>query len=155
MLKIPKKASIIISIVLTVLFFICCVCVAVLLPAIVYWICQGIQKFIILSDEKILLFEILSYATVTLAGIAAIMLFLLLMRVYRGNVFTEKSVALIRYISWCCFAIAAVLLGMSYFLIIIGFVLAFVAILLGLCLRVVKNVIEEATEIKAENDLTV
>ena len=44
---------------------------------------------------------------------------------------------------------------MSYFLIIIGFVLAFVAILLGLCLRVVKNVIEEATEIKAENDLTV
>ena len=33
--------------------------------------------------------------------------------------------------------------------------LAFTAALLGLCLRVVKNVIEEATAIKAENDLTV
>jgi hypothetical protein len=29
------------------------------------------------------------------------------------------------------------------------------AVFLGICLRVVKNVIEEATEIKAENELTV
>ena len=155
MLKIPKKVSLIISIVLTVIFFICCICTAVFLPMIVYWICQGMAKFFILSDGKILLFKILSYAIVTLAGIAAVMLFLLLMRVYHGMVFTEKSVALIRGISWCCFAIAAVFFGLSYFLIIVGFALAFVAILLGLCLRVVKNVIEEATEIKAENDLTV
>ncbi len=155
MLKIPKKASLIISIVLTIIFFICCICAAIFLPVIVYWIYQGMSKFLILSDEKILLFKILSYAIVALAGVAAVMLFLLLMRVYRGMVFTEKSVALIRGISWCCFTIAAVFLGLSYFLTIIGFALAFVSILLGLCLRVVKNVIEEATEIKAENDLTV
>jgi hypothetical protein len=31
----------------------------------------------------------------------------------------------------------------------------FVAVFVGLCLRVVKNVIEEATLIKSENDLTV
>jgi hypothetical protein len=35
------------------------------------------------------------------------------------------------------------------------FFVAFAGIFLGLCVRVVKNVIEEATEIKAENDLTV
>ena len=38
---------------------------------------------------------------------------------------------------------------------LVALVLAFTAALLGLCLRVVKNVIEEATAIKSENDLTV
>jgi hypothetical protein len=36
-----------------------------------------------------------------------------------------------------------------------SYAIAFAALLLGLCLRVVKNVIEEATEIKRENDFTV
>ena len=34
-------------------------------------------------------------------------------------------------------------------------VLAFAAVFLGICLRVVKNVLEEGAEIKSENDLTV
>ena len=83
-----------------------------------------------------------------------IMLFKLLKRVNDGLVFTEISVALIRYISWFCFIICAAfcVLGIYFQL---AFIVAFVALVLGTCLRVVKNVIEEATEIKSENDLTV
>ena len=35
------------------------------------------------------------------------------------------------------------------------FAVAAAMLFLGLCVRVVKNVVEEATEIKSENDLTV
>lgn len=68
--------------------------------------------------------------------------------------FTPASVALIRGVSWCCFLLCLVfgVLG-KYFL--LAYVVALAAVFLGLCLRVVKNVIEEATEIKMENDLTV
>ena len=95
-------------------------------------------------------------AYLVMASIFAIdiMLLKLLKRVKNGLVFTEISVALIRYISWFCFVICAAfyVLGIYFQL---AFIVAFVALLLGTCLRVVKNVIEEATEIKSENDLTV
>ena len=44
------------------------------------------------------------------------------------------------------------LLGYIFY---IAYVIAVAVLFLGLCLRVVKNVIEEATELKNENDLTV
>ena len=49
----------------------------------------------------------------------------------------------------------AVFCGFSAYFVMVGLMLAFVSAFLGLCLRVVKNVIEEGTEIKAENDMTV
>ena len=82
------------------------------------------------------------------------LMFALLLRVRRGKVFTAASVALIRGVSWCCFLLCAAFCGLGiYFL--LSFVVAFAAVFLGTCLRVVKNVIEEATEIKSEHDLTV
>ena len=45
-----------------------------------------------------------------------------------------------------------VLLGLYFPL---SFAVAFVAVFVGLCLRVVKNVLEEAVVLKSENDLTV
>ena len=71
-----------------------------------------------------------------------------------GSVFTARAVSYIRSVSWCAFVIALIFLGMTWYY-LVALVLAFTAALLGLCLRVVKNVIEEATVIKSENDLTV
>lgn len=155
MLKIPKKTSVIISLVLTVVFFIGCIASAVFMPLILSLIVLSYESVLFLSAAESILFEALAYAVITVAAIAAILLFFLLIRVYHGEVFTSKSVSLIRGVSWCCFLIAAVFFVFTYFFILGASALAFVAILLGLCLRVVKNVIEEATEIKAENDLTV
>ena len=94
------------------------------------------------------------YCVLALAMLADILLFWLLLLVRAGEVFTARSVALIRGVSWCAIGVSLLFLLMArYYLIALA--LAFTAVLLGLCLRVVKNVIEEATAIKAENDLTV
>lgn len=96
----------------------------------------------------------LAYGILAILILANSLLFSLLLRVRAGLVFTEKSVALIRGVAWCCLLLGIVfgLLGIYFQL---SFIVAFAAIFLGICLRVVKNVIEEATEIKSENDLTV
>ena len=95
-----------------------------------------------------------SYCALLICVTANILLFRLLLLVSRGEVFTVSSVGLIRGVSWCCF-----FLGLVFFCFALLFtlmlVLAFVAVFLGMCLRVVKNAIEEATRIKSENDLTV
>ena len=80
---------------------------------------------------------------------------MLLLRVREGKVFTAESVGLISGISWGCYLVAGVFCGLAAYFTFVALLVAFVAAFLGLCLRVVKNVIEEATEIKAENDMTV
>ncbi len=156
MLKIPSKLSIVFSIVISVSFFIGCIAGAFVLPFLVENLIEA--KEYIGSDFG---FEInsslviaLSYVIVAFAMLADVLLFYLLLRVRSNKVFTDKSVALIRGVSWCCFFISIVFcaLGLYFY---ISFIVAFAGIFLGLCLRVVKNVIEEATRIKEENDFTV
>ena len=96
----------------------------------------------------------LSYVALSFVVLADILLFCLLVRVNAGKVFTSRSVDYIRGVSWCCFALSATFCAMGIYF-NLAFVVALAGVFLGLCLRVVKNVIEEATIIKSENDLTV
>ena len=88
------------------------------------------------------------------AYLALICLWQLLSQVSAGAVFSSGSIARIRWLSWCCFAEALVFLlfGAGY---LITILICILAAFMGLILRVVKNVIQWASEIKAENDLTV
>ncbi len=152
MLRISKSLSLTISIVLTALFFVVLMIAAFVLPRFVQLIAPAAARPLGLRDGVLIL--IAGYLILALALLADVLLARLLLRVRAGEVFTAKSVALIRGVSWCAIAISLLfLLATPYFLIALA--LAFTAALLGLCLRVVKNVIEEATAIKAENDLTV
>lgn len=157
MLKIPSKVSIFLSCALCVMLFIGCIVAAVMLP----WVSELLEyerngffiNGIITEGQRT------SVMTFGYIGIAAIvlavgMLFALLIRVKGGKVFTDKSVALIRGVSWACYLLALSFIGIG-FTYNISFVAAFLAVFLGLCLRVVKNVLEEACRIKNENDLTV
>ena len=173
MLKIPKKLSVNLSMAIAVLLFIVCIAGSVLMPKFIetllkareHILANNITVFVndnvyrIIKTEPITslgrgVVYVMAYLVMAAIFAIDIMLFSLLKRVKNGLVFTEKSVALIRYISWCCFVICAAfcVLGIYFQL---AFIVAFVALVLGTCLRVVKNVIEEATEIKSENDLTV
>lgn len=78
----------------------------------------------------------------------------LLRNISAGDVFTAGNTGLIRVVSWCCFAVSAVMLCFCFFN-VFGFFVGIVAAFMGLILRVVKNVIAQAIDIKAENDLTV
>lgn len=94
------------------------------------------------------------YAVVPPALTALICLDKLLMNIRRGEAFTQKNVKLLRVISYCCFACAAVFV---YFSCIkpFAFVIVFAAAFFGLILRVVKNCFEQAAAIREENDFTI
>lgn len=157
MFKIPSKISITISIAASMAFFVLCVALTFYMPAFTSLMIQAVNELGIAHVEGSGEYIVLGLAYVGLVFIALIdiLLFMLLLRVREGKVFTAESVGLIRGISWGCYLVAAVFCGLSVYFVFVGLMVAFVAAFLGLCLRVVKNVIEEATEIKAENDMTV
>ena len=157
MLKISRKASVYISITLTVIFFLALIACAVIMPKISGLFVDAVNGFskgeTIGENGKIFVMTV-GYLIVLSVGVADIMMFFLLFRVLRGLVFTKTSVSLIRGVSWLAIVcgILFALLGRVFF---ISYVVAVAILFLGLCIRVVKNVVEEATEIKNENDLTV
>ena len=156
MLKIPRKMSITLSMVIAVAFFMVCLFGVGFMPKLVEMLIDlpdNIGNRGMVTDSERLLILIIAYAILAVTMVAVIMMFALLMGVCRGMVFTPKSVGFIRGVSWCCFLLCLFfgILGRYFQLAII---VALAAVFLGLCLRVVKNVIEEATEIKTENDLT-
>lgn len=157
MLKISNKVSINISLAVAAVFMIACIFAAFIMPPLVEMLINlpdniGNRGDISQSGRVFVL--VLAYVMLGVLALADTFMILLLLRVKKSLVFTDKSIALIRGISWCCFAICVVfaLLGIYFQL---SFILAFFAVFLGISLRVVKNVIEEAADIKSENDLTV
>lgn len=157
MLKIPSKVSIFLSCALCVILFIGCIVAAVMLP----WVSELLEYerngfFIngIITEGQRTSVMTFGYIGIAAIALAVGMLFALLIRVKGGKVFTDKSVALIRGVSWACYLLALSFIGIG-FTYNVSFAAAFLAVFLGLCLRVVKNVLEEACRIKNENDLTV
>ncbi len=157
MLKIPKTLSVYISLGISVLLFLVCIAGIFVLPTLVDILINtpdniGNRDFITAPGRTLL--HVLSYLVLLCVLLADILMFWLLLRVKGGLVFTDRSVALIRGVSWCCFLLSLLFCGIGlYFQ--LAFLIAFAGIFLGTCLRVVKNTIEEATQIKSENDLTV
>lgn len=94
------------------------------------------------------------YCCVLPAAVLLVSLDRLLAGISKGEVFTEKNIAILRRCSWCCMAVAIICLGFTvtllYFLMV-----AIAAAFIGLILRVVKNVFEQALALKEENDYTI
>ena len=157
MLKIPKKLSVNLSIAISVVLFLICVAGAFIMPALVNLLIDTPDNIGNRGDIREVgrvFVHAMAYLVLAAVMLADYLMFRLLFRVREGEVFTAKSVALIRGVSWCCYLLCAAFCGIGiYFQ--LAFIVAFAALFLGTCLRVVKNVIEEATEIKSENDLTV
>ena len=157
MFKVSSKVSITLSIVLCVGFFLACIAGLFLMPVLVDMLIKipdniGFRNEITKGAEVFVL--VLAYLALVGGMIADALLIVVLQRVKNGKVFTPISVSIIRAVSWCCFFICVVfgLIGIYFQL---SFIVAFGVLLLALCLRVIKNVLEEATSIKYENDLTV
>ena len=107
-----------------------------------------------ITDTGRLLVLIDAYAMFIVAFVAVALLFFLLCVVQRGQVFGSATIRLLSAISWCCFGEGILSLALvMYFQLAFG--LAVAACFLGLCLRIVRHVIEEATRLKNENDYTI
>ena len=146
--KISKNASITLSLICCVVGFLGLIAAASLLP--IYLPRHGG----LYGETLPVGLVALAYVYLVPVAIADGFLVKLLLLVKKRQVFTDKAVSCLRTISWCCFIEAGLLLlGVIYYYVVP--ILAFIVFFLGLVLRVVKNVIEEATALKAENDFTI
>ena len=85
---------------------------------------------------------------------ALIWLHKLLSNIGGERVLIRENVMLLRRISWCCFLAAAITLVSSRFYLVF-LLISVAAAFMGLILRVVKNVIQQAVILKDENELTI
>lgn len=157
MLNFSKNRSLYISIVISVIFFIICLAGLVILPQLTEMLINtpdniGNRDSITQTGRVLML--VVAYAIVLTFILADCLLYRVLMQVKKGNVFSVLTVALIRGVSMCCFSLC-LLFGILGIYFQLAFIVSFLAVFLGICLRVVKNVIEEATAIKQEHELTV
>lgn len=157
MLKISKRLSTTLSLALAIFFFVCCVAGLFVLPTLTEMLLNLPDN--IGNSESITKFGrnlslICAYAIVVIMMFADSLLFLLLLNVRKGEVFTNSTVSQIRGVSWCCLGLCVPfgILGLYFQP---SWIVCFLAVFLGLCLRVCKNAFEEAVEIKEENDLTI
>ena len=94
------------------------------------------------------------YPCAVLAYVTLYNLIRMLCNIRREQVFIQRNVTHLRRISWCCFGVAGITLVSCVFYLpylMIGVAAGFV----GLMLRVVKNVMQSAVEIREENELTI
>ncbi len=151
MLKINQKASVALSMVLNGLMAVVVTIICVYLPEWLRWLLVVFDK----PAELLVPTLVTVYFTAVLAYAAIVLLFVLLNCIRKGEVFTSKTVAILRAISWLFFAAALCYLILGIEFRVFGMLIAFVCAFLGMILRVVKNSFEKAAEIKAENDFTV
>ena len=148
--KISKNASVTLSLICCAVGFLGLIAIAVLLP---FALPKGNGGPY--DGQYIGRMLPMSYLMLVPVGVADGFLVKLLLLVRRRQVFTDGAVSCLRTISWCCFIEAGLFVVIGVLFFGIDLILAFVAGFLGLVLRVVKNVIEEAVSLKAENDFTI
>ena len=78
----------------------------------------------------------------------------LLYNIKRGILFSEQNIGYFRLISWACFFSAVFLLAGACLWPVLVFASGAIGFL-GLFIRVIKNMIAEAVELKHENDYTI
>ena len=94
------------------------------------------------------------YACLLPVGYALYLLWRILRRVQKGDPFGLPNIRSLRWLSWCCFAVAAISFGFGfgYFAL---WVLTPLAAFVGLILRVVKNACQQAWELQQDNEMTI
>ncbi len=94
------------------------------------------------------------YAAMIPAGVIVFLLNKLLTNIKKEKVFEHENVTVLRVISYCCFAISLISVVMTFWR-LLGLVIVLAFAFMGLLLRVLKNVFEQAVVLREENDLTV
>ena len=94
------------------------------------------------------------YPSAAFASVILYSLIKLLINIKNENIFIPKNAGYLKRVSWCCFVIAAITFVGGLFYMPFLFVSA-AGGFVGMLLRVLKNIMQTATEIREENDLTI
>ena len=100
------------------------------------------------------LFKVCFYPCACLGFVTLYSLIRLLLNIKKDDIFIPANVKYLRRISWCCIVVSFVTLAAGVLYIPYLFV-SVAAGFMGLMLRVVKNVMENAVQLKEENELTI
>lgn len=145
----PDK-SVILSSIVTKVAFVLVIAAALAMPKLISTYVEYTGK----NTEIVISLLLTIYACAVPGLFSLFCLDRLLANIRREEVFTENNVKLLRALSWCSF-IVSVILFVSGFYYILFVIMAVCAAFLGLILRVIKNVFEQAMVIKQENDYTI
>ncbi len=95
-----------------------------------------------------------TYLAVPAGWGAIVLLYKILFNVNEKKIFIPQNVKYLQILSWLCFYVG-VLSGFSTFKFIAFAIVSLSALFIGLIVRVVRNIIHEAIQIKEENELTI
>lgn len=146
-----NKKSIILSKIFTIVMMVALAAILIFGPQVIDWV---IFYSVNAHKGNFAFFVTTVYSGGIFAAILLICLYRLLDNIGKQQVFENSNVSYLRIISWCCFVGAgiSVLSGIYY---MPWFVVAVAAAFVGLIVRVVKNILEQAIHIKQENDFTI
>ena len=130
------------------------VMLAFFVPYIAEWLEEVSDGLGIIGGRIYLPSMIIMYICDALGMWAIVELHILLHNITLNKIFVSQNTSYLRGISWACMlaGCAFAVMGLWRFLAVLP---AFAAIMFGLIMRVLKNVFEEAVEIKSENDFTI
>ena len=157
MFRSTRRSSLILSNVLAILLLISLAVLCFLLPFVVESLCGtrdliGDRSQMTTAERYTVL--VITYAMVAVAAVAILLLMRLLRVVSHGKVFSAETTKLIDMVSLCCFG-EGLLFAVTGIWFQLSFGVTMAVCFIGLCLRIVGNVIKEACRMKAENDLTI
>ena len=105
--------------------------------------------------ENIVIHLLFSFYLCILIGFYILIIFMKLIKnIENNNVFTMENIKYLRYLSWASFIISIICFISSFYFYLWSFGI-FISFFMGMILRVIKNVFEQAILIKEENDFTV
>lgn len=107
-----------------------------------------------LADRLYLPLVVAMYLSLPPAFIALSRLMGLLTNIKSSRVFVRGNCDNLRALSYCCFAVCVIFAVFSFWR-VSGLIVSFAAGFMGLILRVLKNVFEEAVALREENDAVI
>lgn len=141
-----------------------CITVSVVLLLLVFWgpyifelYMTAYRGFSATGEALKMLKKVFGYCFYPSAVFAAVILYSLLKLLFNiknGKIFIGANAIYLRTVSWCCFAIGVITFAGGFFYMPFMFVAA-AGGFTGMLLRVLKNVMQSAVELREENDLTI
>lgn len=115
---------------------------------------RGLKENGAVMLRMLTLFKACFYPCAGLGLVTLYSLIRLLLNIKKDSIFIMPNVQYLRRISWCCIVVSLITLVAGVFYIPYVFI-SVAAGFMGLMLRVVKNVMENAVQLKEENELTI
>ena len=148
-LKWNKTRSLTLSRILTLATFVAAIAMLFCIPIAAEW-------YDAVSEQEPIRLQLTTglYLSDILALAALWELLKMLGNIAAQKIFVSGNERCLRVISWCCFAVAAVWCVLGFWR-RLAFAVAFIAVFAGLIVRVVKNMVAMAVELREENDYTI